>query len=81
MSVVLVLFLLGMNAKFLFPGFLKGRKKRYFKESFSAFGEGNALLFWFCSIQQGSMKGLKKRARQRWWACTGRIRVFVFNKT
>lgn len=61
MSVVLVLFLLGMNAKFLFPGFLKGRKKRYFKESFSAFGEGNALLFWFCSIQQGSMKGLKKK--------------------
>lgn len=41
----------------------------------------------FCSgfrpIQRGSMKGLKEKKGhwQRWWACTGRIRVFVFNKS
>lgn len=42
-----------------FP-FSKEQKEPILQRIFSAFGGGNTLLFWFRSIQEGSMKGLKK---------------------
>ena len=64
-ATLLVLFLLGMDAKFLFPGFPKGRKNRYFKESFSAFGGGNALLFWFRSILPRVDERIGKKKKEK----------------
>lgn len=68
-----------LNSCFLV--FERGPSGIYFKECFAAFGGGNALLFWFSSHSARVDERIEKKGHwQRWWACTGRIRVFVFNK-